>query len=275
MNMTDSAPTLKPRFGRATIAVLAIAFYGIFLFARPFVRARFGLELGPDPSLLSRLTLGYVWMWGPALVLALILFELRQVPQALGLRGPIVPALIFAFATTLPVLLYYGIAGNLDGDVSLWTAAIPFSALPAFFEELLFRALVFGFLFRFARWGFLPAELLSAVLFGVAHLSQGNSVAGAAAVVAVTAFGALWFSWLYVEWRYNLWVPIFVHFFLNFYWAAFDIAGSAAGNLPSNILRIVVILLTIVVTVWYARRKGGRIITGTVWWTLSRPVSNG
>ena len=44
---------------------------------------------------------------------------------------------------------------------------------PGFFEELICRGLFFGVLFRFCRWGFLPAALLSSVIFSLGHMYQG------------------------------------------------------------------------------------------------------
>jgi len=39
------------------------------------------------------------------------------------------------------------------------------------FEEIIYRAFLFGMLYRFTRLGFLPSVFLGSLLFGVAHLS--------------------------------------------------------------------------------------------------------
>lgn len=258
--------TLTPRFGAVSIVMLTIAFYSIFLFVRPFVRESFNGRLDPGAGFLSSLILGYTWMWAPPVILAILLFGFRQAPRALGLSASISKGFAFGFITTAPVLVYYGLTAGLSTSSPLWEVAVKSAAMPALFEEILFRACVFGFLFRFAKWGFLPAALFGAALFGLGHISQGNSVLQALAVFGFTAIGALWFSWLYIEWKYNLWIPIAVHFFMNFYWSAFEISGTAAGNTEANILRLLSIVLTIIITIYFARRRGGLNIKGKTWW---------
>ena len=266
MANTTQRTDLKPRVNGWWITVLTLAFYGIFLFLRPWFNAQFGIDPGPDASIVTRLILGYPWMWGPPMVLALALFGIKQAPRALGFSPFVFHAVAFAFIATLPVLLYYGMTGAYGMTAPLWEVAAKKALMPAIFEEILFRGLVFGFLFRFAKWGFLPAALASAALFGLAHISQGNSALQAFAVFGFTSFGALWFSWLYVEWRYNLWVPIAVHFFMNLYWSVFNISGTAVGDIPANILRMTAIVLTILITIYVANRRGGRLIKGKSWW---------
>jgi membrane protease YdiL (CAAX protease family) len=70
-------------------------------------------------------------------------------------------------------------------------------------EELFYRGLVFGGL---TPWGFLPAALVSSVLFAVSHLDPGT-------LVPFTLVG-LTVSWLY--WRSgSLWDAIAFHFLFN------------------------------------------------------------
>ena len=143
--------------------------------------------------------------------------------------------------------------------------ALRSAILPGIGEEVLFRAFLFGFLFRFAGWGFLPAALLGAVIFGAGHLDQGKGVLDSAAVFAITGIGAIWFAWLYVEWGYNIWVPAAFHVLMNFYWDWFTISDTAVGPVAANALRLAVILLSILITILAARRRGGRIVRGRAW----------
>ena len=63
----------------------------------------------------------------------------------------------------------------------------------------MFRAFMFGLLFRYAKTGFFWAVILPALYFGSVHLYQGHDVLSALAAFGVTFIGALYFSWMYVE----------------------------------------------------------------------------
>lgn len=205
------------------------------------------------PQLLAALGLAAL-LWGP-----------RAAPAALGLGHA--PWRGLAVGTGVTLLLPLGFAVLLPFEpAAQWLPAVLRGAvLPGFGEELLYRGLLFGLLFRFARWGFLPAALLVAGLFGAAHLYQGNDAGQTAAIFALTALGSLWFAWLYVEWDFDLWVPIAVHVAMNAWWELFAVADDALGPLPTVLLRLAVIVLSVVVTVRVARRRGGRVVRGRAW----------
>lgn len=80
------------------------------------------------------------------------------------------------------------------------------------FEELFFRGMVFPALAkRVGLWG---AIVLSAVLFGIVHLNQAESMLGGVLLlVRLVPLGML-FAWLY-HWRGTLVVPIIVHSVFN------------------------------------------------------------
>ncbi len=138
--------------------------------------------------------------------------------------------------------------------------------LAAVAEELLYRAFLFGQLFRHSRLGFFPAGLIGALIFGAGHLYQSQDPSTMAGIFLVTMMGGLWFSWLYVEWGYNLWVPISLHFFMNLSWNLFPVSENALGPLGPNIFRALTIILSIALTVWHKRRSGEAwIIRGRRW----------
>ena len=112
-------------------------------------------------------------MGGPLLI-AWLLFGRRQVPSALGLDHNPLPGLGFALAATAPMLVYFALSTPLAPPERPFVALLQSSLLPGLGEELFFRAFLFGFLYRYAGWGFLPAALLVAVTFGAGHLYQGN-----------------------------------------------------------------------------------------------------
>jgi len=214
--------------------------------------------------------LRYGLWWAPPILLAAIFFGWRKSLAALGLNGNILTAFTFGLAGTGVLLIGFFLTANFSppapGDYKTFDYQIIRGAvLAASMEELFYRAFLFGFLFRFAGWGFAPAALIGAAFFGVGHLYQGDNAMQALAIFAITGLGAVWFAWLYVEWRYNLWVPIAFHLLMNLYWSLFNVSETALGSTTANVLRFVVILLSIVGTVIYARYRGGRIIKGRTW----------
>lgn len=208
--------------------------------------------------------------YGPQLLAALgtaaLLAGPRQAAAALGLTGRPLRAFALAGLLTLPMVLglawQAGLSWTPTTAQALWRTAV----LPGFGEELLYRAFLFGLLVRFAGWGFLPAALVGAVLFGGAHLYQGGGAAEAAGVFALTALGALWFAWLYAEWGFDLWVPIAFHTLMNAWWVLFPVADNALGPVGAVVIRLVVIVLSVATTVAWARRGGGLRVRGRAWW---------
>ena len=213
-------------------------------------------------------TLRYLpWLFA-TLGLAALLFGVKNTAYAVGLhRIPLRGVLIAAVGTApmLAALAFTSSVAPLDG---MGRSVVQGALLPGFFEEIFYRSLLFGFLFRFAGWGFLPAALLGAVIFGGAHLYQSGEPAAAAAIFAITATGAGWFAWLYAEWDFDIWVPAGFHILMNGYWEVFAVSDSALGPMSANISRLVVIILSVVMTLLYAKRRGGLcklMVTGRAW----------
>ena len=77
----------------------------------------------------------------------------------------------------------------------------------------------------------------------------------------ITAFGSVFFSWLYTAWHFNLYVPIMMHTFMNAFWGMFQIEGvnNSVGNIVANSGRILTIILAILITCWYRKRNGEKI----------------
>ncbi|GAB1418600.1 hypothetical protein MASR2M12_13650 [Bacteroidales bacterium] len=98
-------------------------------------------------------------------------------------------------------------------------------------------------------------SLTGTALFGMGHLYQGVSFGQTTGVFIVSAMGAVWFACLYVEWD-NLWIPIFLHVFMNLSWTLFDVSDNALGGIYVNIFRCITIALTILITIRF-HKKGG------------------
>lgn len=191
--------------------------------------------------------------------------------EALGLaRSPLTG---FAVAGVGTAVMFFGLLAvmPLAPPEQPLIVALRGSLLPGIGEEVLYRGLLFGFLFRFARWGFLPAAFGSAVLFGAAHLYQGSDLAEAAAIAAYTGLGGLFLAWLYCEWDYNLWVPIGFHVLMNLYWEFFAVSDNALGPAYASNLRYAVIAVAVAMTLYARHRRGGRRVRGRTWWRNEAP----
>lgn len=217
------------------------------------------------PRMIALAVLGYgLYLVGPLAVAAVVVGRGR-LRASLGFAQPPARAFAFAGGCSAIVLAWIAATSTPVPPDRLALELVRSALLPGIAEEILFRAFLFGFLYRFAGWGFLPAALLSAVVFGVEHVYQGGDAMEALAIALLTGVGGLWWSWLYVEWRWNLWVPIAFHVLLNSYWTAFDVADNALGNGMSVLLRLLCIAISIALTIALARRHGGLRVTGRRW----------
>lgn len=184
----------------------------------------------------------------------LLLHKRRDIFRELGISKGFISGLLFALLCTLPMLVGYALIGSCSADINA-DRILTRVFIAGFFEELIFRGFVFGQLFRCARWGFLPAALLTALAFGALHLYQGHDLLSALGAFAVTALGSIFFSWIYVEWNYNLWAAIWLHTLMNLPWIVFTISTTGAvGGIVPNILRGCTLLLAIGLTILYKRR---------------------
>lgn len=120
---------------------------------------------------------------------------------------------------------------------------------------------MFGLFFRYARVGFIWATLFPAILFGLAHTYQGYDFLSSFAAFGVTFIGAVYFSWMYAAWNFNLWVAVGLHLLMNAAWVIFDVTGTdvAAGGLISNIVRVVSLALAVAITVCYHKKQGEKV----------------
>ena len=115
------------------------------------------------------------------------------------------------------------------------------------------RGFFFGQLFKKTRLGFFPALILSALIFASLHLYQSNDPATMFGIFTTTFLGAGLFAWLYVEWDYDLWLPIGLHFFMNLSWELFSVADNAFGGWSANLIRGLTIVFAVGGTLLYKK----------------------
>ncbi|MDC7995647.1 CPBP family intramembrane glutamic endopeptidase [Altibacter sp. HG106] len=186
--------------------------------------------------------------------------------EYLGLKASVLKALVFALICTAPMFLGFGLLFEFSSEISINTILIGVVSA-AFFEELYFRAFLVGMPFRTTKLGFLPAVLFGALYFAALHGYQSTEIAELAGIFLVTFLGGVLFAWVYIEWEYNSWVPIFLHLLMNLSWELFSVSDTALGGGYANGLRLVTIVLVIVLIIVYKKRsgKGFNIHKKTLW----------
>ena len=160
----------------------------------------------------------------------------------------------------------FSIVFNFNSEISLNTFLI--SVVSAgFFEELFFRGFLFGLLFKKTKLGFILSVLFGSIYFGFLHLYQSTELAELLGIFLVTFLGSILFAWVYAEWNFNIWVPIFLHMLMNLSWELFSVSDNAFGGMYSNVFRLLTVAFIIVLTVYYKKKKGKKLeITKKTLW---------
>ena len=257
-------------FAKWQIAVIVIVTYFVIeRYVGPTSRGLVKALAGEDPSVLRhtiRALLHYPgpYILVPAFVTALIVGR-KNVLHVWGFDKMPWRGLGFALLCTLPLPLVYTFAYPISETSTLFVRMVNSAVLPGIAEEVLFRCFLFGILFRVAKWGFLPAAMLGAIIFGGGHLYQGHAILDSLGVFGITAVAALWWAWIYVEWDYNPWVPIGFHVFMNGWFVLFTVSDTAMLPIVGEIARASVVVISIALTLAIKRRNGGRKIVGLLW----------
>lgn len=208
----------------------------------------------------------YILLGLPLFVGACLIHSKCKVWESLGLSKSIAQGVVVAFVFTLPMFVGYAYYFNFNADVTVNRLVVSVGAA-ALFEELYFRAFLFGMLYRYTKIGFLPAIVFGAILFACGHLYQSQELAIIIGVFITTFMGAMFFAWLYCEWRFNLWVPVFMHLFMNLSWLLYDVSDNALGDQIANVFRVTTIVFAIIFTILYKKYQGHHfeITRRTIW----------
>ena len=187
-----------------------------------------------------------------------IIHQFKSFFTPLGLNNSIINGLFYALLCTMPMLIGYALLFDFNSELTA-TKILTGAICAAFIEELFFRGFLFGQIYRYTKIGFIPSIIFGALIFALAHLYQSQDMATLFGIFLTTFMGAILFAWVYVEWNYNLWVPIFLHLFMNLFWMMFSVSDNAMGGFYANIFRVVTITLIISLTVIYKLKKGIKI----------------
>lgn len=222
------------------------------------------LELDGQSYVLHSL-IKWIFIYSPFVFVALYLFKDEHWLEILGLKSNrkehyFSSAVLCCF----PMILGYA---NLTEELNLSIAdIITGSVYPAFFEEIIFRAILFGLLFRVCKWGFIPAALTSSLIFGFGHLYQSHDIGSALMLFAFMAVAGSWFSWLYCECGYRIWYPMWMHLIMNAAYGVFNMSGGAMGEASSNIFKALTILLSLIYVYWLIKQGKPQQVTKTRLW---------
>lgn len=179
--------------------------------------------------------------------------------KGLGLRHSPIKPFITAFLFSLPMFIGGLICFKFNQDISIQNL-IAGTIVVGFVEELFFRGFLFGQLFKNTRLGFISSIIIGAVIFAAGHLYQSEDTIELIGIFMVTFMGAILFAWLYVEWNYNLWVPIFLHSLMNLAWHLFSMDETALGGILPNVFRGLTITFAIVLTIFYKRKQNKELV---------------
>jgi membrane protease YdiL (CAAX protease family) len=189
-----------------------------------------------------------------ALTLAFNSFSFRRTFSMLGIRKNMLLPIAIAFVCTLPMFLgaYFTSSFNNDMTVSGIFMSTVWAGIT---EEFIYRAFITGLLVRVARWPFLPAALISSFFFGYGHLYQAQDFSEAVMVLSFTVGAGIGFSIFYKMWNWNLWFVAALHVFMNLSFALFDTGDNVLLSFSGNIFRGITIVLAIIASVIYQRRR--------------------
>lgn len=235
-----------------TAALVQAAFFGKvlrpFLADTPLADIRYGVSLAVnlfDLLIFAAIIVAFGGAARPSLL------------KLTGLAAPVGRPALFALLLFGPAAAIAYWAAPIAQDFKADDLAMKGVVFPII-EEIGFRGMALGALMILCGWRFLPAAILPAAIFGLAHFWQGQSPAEIAGVVAITALGGLVFGWLFVRWGFNLWPPIALHVGLNSLWLVFNLGENAIGGWLGNALRVGVIAGAIGLTLLMAPKPAPR-----------------
>lgn len=238
-----------------TIAMVTLLAFLLALYGPRYLNPLLGFQAKQASDLAFSLHRAFWWIGIPMTTLA-VLYGARRVLAELGWQASVGAGLLVGLGCTLPMLLGYAVlfpATTLAGP-ELFSGLLRGAFWAGLSEETLFRGFLFGQFYRRVRLPWLLIVIVESGIFATGHLYQSHDVASAVGVLAITFAGGVWFGWLYKSWN-NLWVPIFMHIFMNGWWMLFDVSDSAVGNGWANVFRGLTIVLSVVATRWYLQRQ--------------------
>lgn len=251
------------------ISIITIVTFTISIYVRYiYAYAVFGIESWNAMDPLFRSMLISVFQFSAIMLACWIM--IKQSPfNTLGLGTGAWHAFTRTLLFSLPMFIGYPLLSAFNSDLNLATVYSNIVSA-GFFEEYMYRGFLFGVLFFYAGWGYILATLIASVIFACGHLYQAENIGQLFSVFTFTALANVGFILFYLCWK-NLWVPVFLHAFMDLAWAMFNLEGGALGNAPANIFRFMTLGLTIFFTI--RKMKENKVsLKGILW--INKRYSN-
>ena len=186
---------------------------------------------------------------------------LHGISGELGLSAPVFPAIAFALVASSPMLIGFAITRSLTPHIEILPLLF-LTVLSPLVEEIEFRGFGVRQLQRGTGWPFWVAVWPSALLFGLGHVEQGQSLQEMAGLFFLTGAGGVTFAWLVYRWQ-NLWVAVALHICMNLWWELFSVAKTAIGGWFPFALQNLTMLLAIFVTLYWTQSKVAAVTPST------------
>ena len=179
-------------------------------------------------------------------------FGFKRSARELGLRAPVKRAFAFSFIASLPMLLAFAWTSKVNPNMTFLTVGVGCFLAP-FAEEMLFRSFMFRQLYRRARLGFWLSALIPSVLFALGHVYQSSDFWELVGILAITGFGSILLSWIFLRWQDNLWAIFGLHSLMNLWWEVFAVDDTALGGWLANAARLLTVALAIILSLYKDR----------------------
>lgn len=256
----------KPPNSLLTFFFILIGFAFYYFLFQQFKYIKASLDKYTEQGLLSYIIIYFIIGIPIFAATRWINFKDRVI-VTLGLSKNVFKGISFGLFFSMPMLIGYSIFYDINREVDIQDL-IAGTIIAGLMEEIYFRGYLFGMIFRFTKIGFIPAILIASILFALGHLYQASTFAQLIGVFSVTFMGSVFLAWLFCEWEYNLWVPIFTHAGMNFSWMIYNVDSSALGSEVANIFRAMTIALAIIFTIYYKKRNHSsyQINKNTLWY---------
>lgn|GEM_PF-2849710 len=229
---------------KVLIVAFLVYFIAIILLTVVFRTYIPDFPLKSHALLITRLLALYTFAW------CFYTKKFGEVPNFLGFKKRFFKPFLFGIVFSLPfaAILFPGLVmAEIPITVSLASLLALLTVIlgPGFFEEGLFRGLLFNELTKKMKWGW--AALISGLFFGPAHLAGLLFGWGLDEALAKTFFGlvsAFVFGYIFIKMKGNIWACFSLHFMLDSYVDCFIKPEHVRQNLdilvPISIIGLVV-----------------------------------
>lgn len=233
-------------------AIVIAGFLGLTFFNELRMALEWSYPTISDNPYLQKLFTRTVY-FSPMIVAVLIAFP-KEFIRLLGLSHPPVKPFIYALISCLPIFIIYPLFFEVRSSIEPYSIYSN-SILSPFYEEIIYRALFFGALVGLLRWKFWHVVVLNAMAFSFGHLYQAYDLVSTVFTVLITSVASVWWGWMFIRWRYNIWFPLFLHVLMNLAFDLFAVgSGTAAGGVATYAGRLLVIAISVGITLKYTQR---------------------